>query len=124
MFLGFSVSGVTKAEGVLTVLSELFWKLSEECQIFSVESKIERQQERSLLYGNFKDRESEKILWKRYRSGKGPGRGEFIRGRRRICSCGGNFWQWKKHPSSHAGRSGLSYRRESICGRKGHFFSE
>ena len=30
MFLGFSVSGVTKAEGVLTVLSELFWKLSEE----------------------------------------------------------------------------------------------
>ena len=71
MFLGFSVSGVTKAEGVLTVLSELFWKLSEECQIFSVESKIERQQERSLLYGNFKDRESEKILWKRYRSGKG-----------------------------------------------------
>ena len=66
MFLGFSVSGVTKAEGVLTVLSELFWKLSEECQIFSVESKIERQQERSLLYGNFKDRESEKILWKRF----------------------------------------------------------
>ena len=27
-------------------------------------------------------------------------------------------------PSSHAGRSGLSYRRESICGWKGHFFSE
>ena len=47
-----------------------------------------KREERKLTYGNIKNRKSEKILWKRCKSGKGPGRRKFNCRRRRICgSC-------------------------------------